>query len=84
MDRPIQDWKQEPPHVGQQDGTPLSITFLAGLDPWWNPFWLKDGRVFPLNVYGPLFNVLALLTWIKVKVATYEQRWPIGTRVKRT
>src|SRR5262245_50531517 len=37
---------------------------LGGLDPWWNPFWLNAGLVIPLNVYGPLFNVLALLAWI--------------------
>jgi len=30
---------------------------LRGLDPWW----LVPGRWYPLNAYGPLFNVLAAL-----------------------
>lgn len=33
---------------------------LGGLDPWW----LMPGRGYPLNAYGPLFNVLAALAWV--------------------
>jgi hypothetical protein len=33
---------------------------LSGLNPWW----LQEAPGVPLNAYGPLFNVLALLAWV--------------------